>query len=124
MITDVIKPAERQDTGNKNATSAAGEIEMQSCVLLLGKPVVARPRETIHKSAITIFALVSPIAISILPIRTYRIVDALTARLISTVEYAMYLILQLNPLLDPPFFAVTQKDIRTFYAKKIRGLIH
>ena len=70
------------------------------------------------KPAVTLAVLVLAIAISMLPTCIYRIVQALTEKLNSNMVYIMWIILQLKPLLDPFFFAATQKGIREFYGKK------
>ena len=75
------------------------------------------------KSAVTLAALVAAMGVSLLPYCTYRIVNALNGELNSNMEYAVYLALQLNPLLDPLFFAATQKGIREYYATKIRAIL-
>ena len=73
------------------------------------------------KPAITLGALVVAMAISLLPSCIYWAVSPLIGSFNSTISYALYFVLQLNPLLDPIFFAATQKDIRVFYGKKIRA---
>ena len=75
------------------------------------------------KSAVTLAALVSAMGISMLPYCIYLIVISLTGSFNSTLTFSMYLVLQLNPLLDPLFFAATQRGIREYYGNKIRTLI-
>ena len=74
------------------------------------------------KPALTLIALVSAMGISMVPYNTYCIVEVVTGTLNANVSYAMYFTLQLNPLLDPLFFAATQKGIREFYGSKIRAM--
>ena len=79
-------------------------------------------RKRYIKPAVTLAALVSAMGISMVPYCTY-IVVAGAGYPNPEVEYAMYLILQLNPFLDPLFFAATQKGVREYYATKIRGML-
>ena len=74
------------------------------------------------KSAVTLAALVSAMGISMLPYCIYLIVVSLTGSFNSTLTFSMYLVLPLNPLLDPLFFAATQRGIREYYGNKIRTL--
>ena len=74
------------------------------------------------KPAITLAALVSAMGISMLPYCTYLLIMAVSGGFSGTVTANMYLVLQLNPLLDPLFFAATQKGIREFYGGKIRAM--
>ena len=75
------------------------------------------------KSAVTLAALVSAMCISMLPYCSYVIVVAtLSGTYSPIVTNILYMVLQLNPLLDPIFFAATQKGIREFYGHKIRAM--
>ena len=74
------------------------------------------------KPAITLAALVSAMCISLLPNCISLVVEALSGSLNTDVRYIMWMILQLNPFLDPLFFAATQKGIRDYYGAKIREL--
>ena len=73
------------------------------------------------KPAVTLAALVLAMSISMLPFCSYHIVESLTGLKNTKLTYATYLMLQLNPLLDPLFFAATQKGIREYYGAKIRA---
>ena len=75
------------------------------------------------KSAVTLAALVSAMAISMLPYCTYLLVVAISGSFSSDLTTIMYLVLQLNPMLDPIFYAATQKSIREYYGNKIRSLL-
>ena len=74
------------------------------------------------KHAITLAALVSAMAISMLPHCINLFVESLTGSLNVDIRYITWSILQLNPCLDPLFFAATQKGIREYYGSKIRAL--
>ena len=74
------------------------------------------------KAAITLAALVASMGICMLPYCVYLLVGAFSGRSHLNVTYVMLLILQLNPLLDPVFYAATQKHLREFYRAKMIGL--
>ena len=74
------------------------------------------------KPAVTLAALVSAMVISMIPNCIYRIVKAVDGEVTPSVVYAMVLVLQLNPFLDPLLFAATQRGIKEYYGKKIRAL--
>ena len=74
------------------------------------------------KPAVTLAALVSAMGISMLPYCIYMLVVALSGSFSPDVTNIMWLVLQLNPLLDPVFYAATQKGIRQYYGSKLRGL--
>ena len=105
------------DSSNRRASGNQDEI---------ARPPVADEDETAKKRyikpAVTLAALVSAMCISMLPNFIYRLVQALRQKLNPSLSYIMWLILQLNPFLDPLFFAATQKGIKEFYGKKIRAL--
>ena len=82
----------------------------------------ATVRRRYIKPAVTLAALVSAMGISMLPYCIYLLVVALSGSFSSDVTNIMWLVLQLNPLLDPLFYAATQKGIREYYGNKIRGL--
>ena len=75
------------------------------------------------KAAVTLAALVSAMCISMLPYCTYITVVAVAGSYSPIVSLLMYFMLLLNPLLDPLFFAATQKGIREYYGGKIRGMV-
>ena len=75
------------------------------------------------KAAVTLGALVSAMCVSMLPFCTYLLVMALSGKDSIPAMLIMWYVLQLNPLLDPLFYAATQKDIKEFYGAKIRGLL-
>ena len=74
------------------------------------------------KSAVTLAALVSAMCVSMLPYLTYLLIVGISGSFSSAMNFIMYLVLQLNPFLDPLFYAATQKGIREFYGSKIRAL--
>ena len=74
------------------------------------------------KSAITLTVLVVSMCISMLPYSIYLLVVGLSGRFSVIVNDIMWIIVQLNPLLGPIFYAATQKQLREYYWSKIRGL--
>ena len=79
-----------------------------------------RTRNRYVKPAVTLAALVTSMSISLLPYCLSIIVDSLCSDCLNMdVLYIMVLIVQLNPLLDPFFYAATQRSIRQFYRSKI-----
>ncbi len=77
-------------------------------------------RKRYIKPAITLAALVSAMAISMLPYCIYLIVVFFNPRLSDPdLISIMWFIGQLNPALDPVFYAATQKAVREFYQKKL-----
>ena len=75
------------------------------------------------KAAITLGALVSAMCVSMFPYSMYLLIIAPSGRDSTPVMLSFWYVLQLNPLLDPLFYAATQKDIREFYGTKIKNLI-
>ena len=72
------------------------------------------------KPALTLAVLVIAMAISMLPYCIYLIIVAVDPRLNDHyVITIMFFIGQLNPALDPVFYAATQKSVRAFYKKKL-----
>ena len=71
------------------------------------------------KPALTLAVLVIAMAISLLPYCIYLIIVAVDPGLNDPYLITiMFYIGQLNPALDPVFYAATQKSVRTFYKKK------
>lgn len=79
-------------------------------------------RKRYVKSAVTLAALVTAMGISMLPYSVYLLVVAFSGSFSPIATDIMWLIVQLNPLLDPIFYAATQKQLRAFYWNKVRGL--
>ena len=77
------------------------------------------------KAAVTLAALVSAMCVSMLPYSLYILVSVLTGQNGSiAMELTVWGVVSLNPLLDPLFYAATQKDIREFYGAKIKRLMN
>ena len=79
-------------------------------------------RKRYIKPAVTLAALVTSMLISMLPYCIYLFISGFSEGLNVGVTYIMWLIIQLNPMLDPLFYAATQKSLREFYRNKIRGM--
>ena len=80
-------------------------------------------RKQYMKSAVTLTALVSAMCVSMLPYSIYLLVAGASGGFSPIVTEIMWIIVQLNPLLDPIFYAATQKQLREFYWKNFRGLL-
>ena len=83
----------------------------------------AASRKRYVKAAVTLAALVSAMCISMFPFSMYLFIIAPSGRDSTPVMLTFWYVLQLNPLLDPLFYAATQKDIKEFYGTKIKNLI-
>ena len=80
----------------------------------------SNPRNRYLKPAFTLAALVASMSLSRLPFCFYVIIVGVHPKLNKyDVIYIMLLILQLSPLLDPLFYAASQRIIRDFYKRKL-----
>ena len=84
----------------------------------------SNPKNRYLKPAITLAALVASMSLSRLPYCLYTIIVGIHPQLNKyEVIYIMLLILQLSPLLDPLFYAASQRLIQDFYKRKFTKLL-
>ena len=103
-----------------STVSSVGPLFHTNRSLLRGEaPEETRIKNRYIKPAVTLFALVAAMGISMFPLCSLMVVRVFSKHFSDGVPLTIAsLIAQLNPLLDPLFYGATQKNVKELYKRK------